>query len=225
MLWSESPKMEIRNSQLLLWNHCIWRGRFKNSNYCINKHKYKYNSCFIVTLLLSKLILPLFIKTREFLDDKCDTTAKWNWLLSSWAVNPWINNKNNKLIAQNTQMFLLSPLCVCVCVCVWLSHVRIFATPWTVAHQAPLSMGFSRQEHWSGLPCPSPANTFVPTQYRHKIIFLLTDFANKWIVSLSLLLRRNNIHMKNVYSITYDEHELGPLYVMCLELAILLLHA
>ena len=33
------------------------------------------------------------------------------------------------------------------------SHVRYFATPWTVACQAPLSMGFSRQEHWSGLPC------------------------------------------------------------------------
>ena len=31
-------------------------------------------------------------------------------------------------------------------------------TPWTVAHQAPLSMGFSRQEHWSGLPCPPPGN-------------------------------------------------------------------
>ena len=29
------------------------------------------------------------------------------------------------------------------------------ATPWTVAHQAPLSMGFSRQEYWNGLPCPS----------------------------------------------------------------------
>ena len=36
-----------------------------------------------------------------------------------------------------------------------LSHVQLFATPWTVAHQAPLSMGFSRQEHWSGLPFPS----------------------------------------------------------------------
>ena len=36
-----------------------------------------------------------------------------------------------------------------------LSHVRLFATPWTVAFQAPLSMGFSRQEHWSGLPFPS----------------------------------------------------------------------
>ena len=37
-----------------------------------------------------------------------------------------------------------------------LSHVRLFATPWTAAYQAPLSMGFSRQEYWSGVPSPSP---------------------------------------------------------------------
>ena len=37
-----------------------------------------------------------------------------------------------------------------------LSRVRLFATPWTVAYQAPQSMGFSRQEYWSGLPFPSP---------------------------------------------------------------------
>ena len=37
-----------------------------------------------------------------------------------------------------------------------LSHVRLCATPWTVAHQAPLSVGFSGQEYWSGLPFPSP---------------------------------------------------------------------
>ena len=36
-----------------------------------------------------------------------------------------------------------------------LSHVRLFATPWTVAYQASLSMGFSRQGYWSGLPFPS----------------------------------------------------------------------
>ena len=36
------------------------------------------------------------------------------------------------------------------------SHVQFCATPWTAAHQAPLSMGFSRQEYWSGLPLPSP---------------------------------------------------------------------
>ena len=37
-----------------------------------------------------------------------------------------------------------------------LSHVRLFVTPWTMAHQAPLSMEFSRQEYWSGLPFPPP---------------------------------------------------------------------
>ena len=39
-----------------------------------------------------------------------------------------------------------------------LSHVRLFATPWTVAYQAPLSMGFSRQEYWGGLSFPSPGD-------------------------------------------------------------------
>ena len=39
-----------------------------------------------------------------------------------------------------------------------LSRVQLFATPWTVAHHAPLSMGFSRQEHWNGLPFPSPGD-------------------------------------------------------------------
>ena len=53
------------------------------------------------------------------------------------------------------------PLCVCVCVCVCvhtraLSRVWLFVTLWTVAHQAPQSMVFSRQEHWSGLPFPPP---------------------------------------------------------------------
>ena len=42
---------------------------------------------------------------------------------------------------------------------VWvLSHVWLFSTPWTVVCQAPLSMGFSRQDYWSGLPCPPPGD-------------------------------------------------------------------
>ena len=56
-----------------------------------------------------------------------------------------------------------------VCTCVWMhvstacvpSHfscVRLFATPWTVAYQAPLAMGFSRQECWSGSPFPFPGD-------------------------------------------------------------------
>ena len=39
-----------------------------------------------------------------------------------------------------------------------LSHSQLFATPWTLAHQAPLSMGFSRQEYWSWLPFPLPGD-------------------------------------------------------------------
>ena len=42
-----------------------------------------------------------------------------------------------------------------------LSRVRLLATPWTVAHQAPPSMGFSRREYWSGVPLPSPEMKLV----------------------------------------------------------------
>ena len=41
-----------------------------------------------------------------------------------------------------------------VCVLSHFSHVQVFVTLWTIAHHAPLSMGFSRQEYWSGLSCP-----------------------------------------------------------------------
>ena len=43
-----------------------------------------------------------------------------------------------------------------------LSHVRLFTTPRTVAHQAPMSMGFPRQKHWSGLPLPFPEDLSNP---------------------------------------------------------------
>ena len=42
------------------------------------------------------------------------------------------------------------------CVLSRFGRVRLFGTPWTVAHQVPQSMGFSRQGYWSGLPCPPP---------------------------------------------------------------------
>ena len=50
---------------------------------------------------------------------------------------------------------------MCVCVCTrtrTFSHVQLLVTPWTVARQAPLSMGFPRQEYWSELPIPSPGD-------------------------------------------------------------------
>ena len=47
---------------------------------------------------------------------------------------------------------------MCMHACRLFSHVQLFTPLWTAAHQAPLSMGFSRQEYWSGLPCSSPGN-------------------------------------------------------------------
>ena len=66
-----------------------------------------------------------------------------------------VKKEGKKLIASMISAMLNTYIYarVCVCVCVF-SHVWLFITPWTVAHQAPLSMGFSRQEYWSGLPCP-----------------------------------------------------------------------
>ena len=46
-----------------------------------------------------------------------------------------------------------------------LSPVRLFVTPWTVAYQAPPSLGFSRQEYWSGLPFPSPGDLPNPGKW------------------------------------------------------------
>ena len=63
----------------------------------------------------------------------------------------------------STPISNLLPLLV-LWLCAWvLSRVQLFATPWTVACQAPLSMGFSRQERWSGLLFPSPGDLSNPS--------------------------------------------------------------
>ena len=51
-----------------------------------------------------------------------------------------------------------------------LSRVQFFATPWTVTHQAPLSVGFSRQEYWSGLPFPSPMHESEKWKWNHSVL-------------------------------------------------------
>ena len=56
------------------------------------------------------------------------------------------------IICQNLTKYNKHLACVLNC----FSCIRLFVTLWIVAHQAPLSVGFSRQEYWSGLPCPPP---------------------------------------------------------------------
>ena len=58
------------------------------------------------------------------------------------------------LICTHMHAYLYTRACVLSC----FSPVPLFATPWTVTHHAPLPMEFSRQEYWSGLPCPYPGN-------------------------------------------------------------------
>ena len=61
-----------------------------------------------------------------------------------------------------------------------LSHVWLFTTRWTVAHQVPLSMGFSRQEYWSGVPLPSPnscsgvtiTNSYLSSRYQYLYAYI-----------------------------------------------------
>ena len=58
-----------------------------------------------------------------------------------------------------------------------LSRVRLFATPWTTAYQAPPSMGFSRQEYWSGVPLPSPGK--VNWADSKKLVMNLSHYIHK----------------------------------------------
>ena len=68
------------------------------------------------------------------------------WRLNNTLLN---NQQITEEIRKKTKMHQFSSLHS-------LSRVRLFATPWTAAYQAPPSMGFSRQEYWSGVPSPSP---------------------------------------------------------------------
>ena len=90
-------------------------------------------------------LIPLNIfKLELFLQIACSVPVWWT------NVESVVSEIEMKWECKNISPFLDMCVCVCVCVCVYVSHVPLFMTPWTVAHQAPLSMEFSRQEYWSG---------------------------------------------------------------------------
>ena len=83
-----------------------------------------------------------------------------------------------------------------------LSHVRFLATPWTAAHQAPLSMGFSRQEYWSGLPFPSPHGSLVTPYFDWTLLyFKLCSFCN--IVAHKIQLQKSLGELINILEIDF----------------------
>ena len=87
----------------------------------------------------------------------------------------WNRTKGNCLKLLNFRMVCYtaiesqstSPNCCCCC---RFSHVRFSATPDTAAHQAPPSVGFSRQEHWSGLPFPSPMHESEKWKWSRSVV-------------------------------------------------------
>ena len=92
-----------------------------------------------------------------------------------------------------------------------LSHVRLFATPWTVAYQAPPSTGFSRQEYWSGLPLPSPSLVIREIQIKttmryHLILIRMATIKNSsiWRLNNTLL---NNQHITEEIKICIETNE------------------
>ena len=78
-------------------------------------------------------------------------------LLSEVTLVAWSQPWWEYLYLGNWKMLYIYINAMCLCASS-LSRVRLFATPWTVAHQTPLSMGFSKQEYWNGLPCPPPGD-------------------------------------------------------------------
>ena len=93
----------------------------------------------------TQMMSPSLFQTSFFL---CQDHSKWQWLLHDIYVTTPVT----------TTYSLLADAPVTLRCAQFLSHIWLFATPWTVAHQAPLSMGFTRQEYWSRLPFPPPGD-------------------------------------------------------------------
>ena len=81
-------------------------------------------------------------------------------ILKKWWNSRWLFRHFFLVVSYNFQIRwnIFKNKLWSLCVLSQLSHVRLLVTLWTIAHQAPLSLGFSRQEYRSGLPCPPPGD-------------------------------------------------------------------
>ena len=117
---------------------------------------------------------------------ECQTTlpASWETCMQvrkqQWAVDmgKWTGSKLRKEPVKagcilSSCLFNLYTECVQVCMFSWFNCVQLFATLWNAAHQATLSMGFCRQEYWSGLPSLPPGDLPDPRYQTHFCLCLL----------------------------------------------------
>ena len=92
-----------------------------------------------------------------------------------------------------------------------LSHVRLIATPWTAAHQAPLSMGFSRQEYWSGVPLPS---LLYVIRGKHKFTLYHLDIKRLWCYIITY----NNVSFIVHFSFIWHYLDLRYFNIWCISM-------
>ena len=98
---------------------------------------------------------PVFGWHFCYLQPRSSLIQKIRWLVKAWVTRqpqsrPAVLGTSFQQPEQHCLWTKLDPAWVCAC-----SHVSLFASPWTVAHQAPLFLEFSRQEYWSRLPSPT----------------------------------------------------------------------
>ena len=148
-----SLKTSILAPDLLLTCSVPWKGYLTSWNFWFllsNGHQYHYPTCYKIALRLQWTAAAAAAKSLQLcltLWDPIDCSLPGSsvpgilqarileWVAISFS-NAWKGKGKVKL----------------------LSHVQLLVTPWTAAYQAPASMGFSRQEYWSGLPVPSPSS-------------------------------------------------------------------
>ena len=105
-----------------------------------------------------------------------------------------------------------------MCVLSHFSHARLFVTLCTIAHQAPLSMGFSRQEYWSGLPCPPPGDLpnpgIEPRSSVLQVYFLPAELSEKPTHIFNYIIPENSILAYSCLERTTQGTNLCLLYLL-----------
>ena len=102
---------------------------------------------------------------------KCPLKGKWiKKMCSIHTMEEHSTSGKREILPLATTWMILKPLLLLLLLLSHFSRVRLCATPWKAAHQAPPSLRFSGQEHWSGLPFPSPMHETEKWKWSHSVV-------------------------------------------------------
>ena len=159
MVWNKKPNFTFLPQWLLCFSNTIYSIVYTclTDGICHVDHTIKYR--FYMDWKLAAL--------------KPDLTRVWSLCSLFWVIQLYVL-ATSPCWHRTSTLFPATRCVRCphgtvwsVCVLGCFSCVRVFATPWTVVGQAPLPMGLSRQEYWSGLPCPPPQGASQPRDQTH----------------------------------------------------------